>query len=153
MPPPTVDLAHLIRPERVVVLPGSPSKALVISALADLATADLPAHDRLAFIQAVLEREDVTPTALGGGLAIPHSRTPALAACRIAVGVMPAGIPWGAADGRPVHLALLMASRESDHAEHLRVMATLAQRLRRPGLVQRVATLADHAAIVDAILA
>lgn len=153
MTPANTDLAALVVPERVIVLPGVPSKALAISALADLAVADLTAHDRVAFIRAVLEREDVTSTAIGAGIAIPHARSGAVGRCRVAIGVLPAGTAWGAADGLPVHLALLIAARECDHAEHLRLMATLAVRLRRPGLALRVRDLTDHAAIVSTILA
>jgi fructose PTS system EIIBC or EIIC component len=149
---PRLDLSALIQPDRVIVLPGTPSKALAISALADLATADLSPHDRVAFIRAVLEREDVTTTAIGFGVAIPHARTAALGSCRIAVGVLPCGIPWGAGDGQPVHLALLIAARESNHAEHLQVMASMAVRLRCPGLAERVRSLVDHEEIVRAIL-
>lgn len=149
MPP--IDLAALLDPGRVVVLPGSPSKALAISALADLATADLPAHDRVLFIRGVLEREDVITTAIGGGVAIPHARSPAVDRCRLAVGVLPNGIAWGAGDGRPVYLALLIAARESDHAEHLRVMASLAVRLRRPGLAESIRGLTDYIQIVQTI--
>ena len=152
MTPQVLDVSALISPDRVVVLPGAPSKALVISALADLATADLPAHDRVAFIRAVLEREDVTTTAIGSAVAIPHARNPAVTSCRIAIGVIPSGTTWGAADGVPVRLALLIAARESDHAEHLRVMAALAMRLRRPGLAVRVAQLTDHDAIAQAVI-
>jgi mannitol/fructose-specific phosphotransferase system IIA component (Ntr-type) len=147
-----IDLAALLDADRVVVLPGSPSKALAISALADLATADLPAHDRVLFIRGVLEREDVTSTAIGNGVAIPHARTPALLRCRVAIGVLPNGISWGASDGRPVQLALLIAARESDHAEHLRVMASLAVRLRRSGLAERIRRMTDHSEIVRTIL-
>jgi len=136
-----------------VILPGAPSRALAISALADLATGDLSSHDRLLFIRAVLEREDVTTTAIGSGIAIPHARTPALQNCRLAIGVLPGGIAWGASDGRPVHLAILIAARESDHAEHLRVMAALAVRLRRSALAEQVRHLTDHAAIVRLICA
>ncbi len=153
MPTQPVDIAALLDPDRVLVLPGSPSKALVISALADLATTDVPAHDRVLFIRSVLEREDVTTTAIGDGVAIPHARTPALPHCRIAVGVMPKGLSWDASDKRPVHLALLIAACEGDHAEHLRVMAALAVRLRRSGLAERVRGLSDHREIIQAILA
>lgn len=152
MTPAPIDLTALVHPERVVVLPGAPSKPLAISALADLAVADLTPHDRVAFIRAVLEREDVTPTAIGKSIAIPHARSSAIAQCRVAIGVLPAGTSWGASDGLPVHLALLIAARESDHAEHLRLMATLAVRLRRPGLAEQVRELTDHQAIVRAVL-
>lgn len=148
---PAVDLARLLDPARVLVLRGTPAKPLAISALADLATTDLPAHDRVAFIRAALEREDVTPTAIGQGIAIPHARSAAIEHCRVAVGVMPNGVRWGAADGQPVRLAMLIVAREADHTEHLRVMAGLAVFLRRPGLADAIAGLTDHAAIVRLI--
>ena len=50
-----------------------------------------------------------------------------------------------------MHLALLIASCESDHAEHLRVMAALAVRLRRSGLAESVRKLTDHDEIIRAI--
>lgn len=151
MTPQAVDIARLLDPARVLVLSGSPAKPLVITALADLATTDLGAHDRVAFIRATLEREDVTPTAIGQGIAIPHARSAAVDRCRVAVGVIAGGSRWGASDGAPVRLALLIAAREADHAEHLRVMASLAVFLRRPGLVDRVAGMAEHGDIVRAI--
>jgi mannitol/fructose-specific phosphotransferase system IIA component (Ntr-type) len=150
--PQPADIAAALSPERVLILPGFPSKALVISALADSATASLSAHDRVAFIRAALEREDVAPTAIGWGIAIPHARGPAVDHCRIAIGILPSGVRWGASDGQDVHLALFIAARESDHSEHLRLMAALAARLRRPGLAQRMRTMTDHATIVAAIL-
>ncbi len=150
---PQLDFSQLLDPARVLILPGQPSKALTIAALAEIATSSLSAHDRVQFIRAVLEREDVTSTAIGSGVAIPHARTAALDRCRLAVGVLPNGVPWGAADGKPVHLALLIAARESDHAEHLRVMAGLAVRLRKPGLAERLRTTSDRQAIIDALLA
>jgi len=149
--PQPLDISHLLVPDRVLVLPGSPAKALVITALADLATTDLSPHDRVGFIRAVLEREDVTSTAIGHGVAIPHARTPAVSSCRVAIGVITGGSTWGASDGEPVRLALLIAARESDHAEHLRVMARLAVQLRRPGLAELVSRLSDHAAIIRAL--
>jgi mannitol/fructose-specific phosphotransferase system IIA component (Ntr-type) len=141
-------LAALLDPARVVVLPGSPSKALVIAALADLAIGDLAPHDRVTFIRSALEREDVTTTAIGNGVAIPHTRTAALQRCRVAIGVMPGGVAWGAADGRPVQLAVLIAARESDHSEHLRLMASIAMRVRRPGLADAVAGCQEREAVV-----
>lgn len=153
MIPPPVDIAAAVSAERVLILPGTPLRALAIAALADIATSDLPAHDRVAFITAVIEREEVTPTAIGRGIAIPHARSPVLTRCRIAIGIFPDGVRWGASDGQDVHLALLLAASEADHGGHLRLMAALALRLRRPGLAQCLRTQTDHAAIVAAMLA
>lgn len=151
MQPLSCDIVPLFDPRRVVVLPGRMGKPLAIASLADLATGDLPAHDRIAFIRGALEREDVASTGIGHGVAIPHARTPALASCRIAIGVLPDGVDWGAGDGQRVHLAILIAACESDHAGHLRVMAALAVRLRRPGLVDSIRGLTDPERIIAAV--
>jgi PTS system nitrogen regulatory IIA component len=149
---PAVDLQSLLCPARVIGWAAPLAKPEALGTLADLAVADLRPHDRVMFVRGVLEREDVTSTGVGGGVAIPHARLPTLDHCRIAIGVCPAGIPWQAADGQPVRLAILIAARESDHAEHLRVMATLAIRLRRPGVVDRACELVhDPVALVGLI--
>jgi mannitol/fructose-specific phosphotransferase system IIA component (Ntr-type) len=149
---PAVDLAPLLCPARVIGWSAPLGKAEALGTLADLAVSDLRPHDRVMFVRGVLEREDVTSTGVGGGVAIPHARLTTLDRCRIAIGVCPAGIPWQANDGLPVRLAILIAAREADHAEHLRVMAALSIRLRRPGVVDRAcALIRDPVALVGLI--
>ena len=136
-----VDLAAYMAPERVVFFTGISNLPEALNLLAKACT-DLP-EDHSRFTQALIEREAVGSTAVGSGAAIPHARLSNWSTCRIALGISTGGLPYAAPDGKPVRLLVAMAARESDHQEHLRLLATLAQRLRQPGLVERVVAASD----------
>jgi mannitol/fructose-specific phosphotransferase system IIA component (Ntr-type) len=146
---PPLALASFLSPERVLDLPGSPGRHTAVGMLAETASVGFPREVHDAFVVAVLQREEVGTTAVGGGAAIPHARMRGLDACRIAIGRCPAGIDFGAADGRPVHLLVLLATRDSDRLEHLRLLATIAARLHRPGFVAAVLAAPDPRAVVE----
>ena len=72
------------------------------------------AHERLA--REVLERESMASTALGGGVALPHPRTPpgdlVTAPC-VATLFLEQGADWVALDGAPVHTVFLLLSPDA----------------------------------------
>lgn len=82
-------------------------------------------------------REDLLSTGVGDGVAIPHPRDPVAtlrAPAIINVGRSEAGVDYGAADGKPVHLFFLMCSQNIEL--HLHLMGRLARMLRREGFIQ-----------------
>lgn len=145
---PPINLLSFLTPERVLDLPGSPGRHAAVGMVAETASAGFPREVHDAFVIAVLQREEVGTTAVGGGAAIPHARMRGLDACRIAVGRCHAGIDFGANDRLPVHLLVLLATRDSDRLEHLRLLATLAARLHRPGFVEAVMAAPGPAEVV-----
>jgi mannitol/fructose-specific phosphotransferase system IIA component (Ntr-type) len=154
MPFHPVELNAYLDPARVLVLPSHVSSrrdALLV--LAELTANGFSAKDRSNFLSALFDREDVATTAIGGGIAIPHARLPHLPACLVTIGISHNGIDYDARDGQSVRLILLLAARIQDRIEHLRLMATLAERLRRPGLVERVIAAPDGRAAVEALTA
>jgi mannitol/fructose-specific phosphotransferase system IIA component (Ntr-type) len=56
---------------------------------------------------AVLTRERAANTAIGRGWACPHGRSAGEGELVCALGWSPAGIPYGAPDGKPVHLVVM----------------------------------------------
>lgn len=99
---------------------------------------DLPAVRSCA--DAVLARERVIGTGVGGGLAIPHARLPELQRPVLVFGRSEAGIDWDAPDGEPVHLVFLLLSPVDEHGLQLQVLAALARTL-------------SHGAIRDLLIA
>lgn len=138
MPSPLLDLAPYLSANRVLRFAAGTSKRSALIDLAELTTADFPAQERAAFFKAIFDREDVASTGIGRGVAIPHARLIGIDACRISLGLA-AGIDFGSRDGAPVQIIAMLVSRERDHAEHLRILATVAMRLdqaeRRAGLL------------------
>ncbi len=66
-------------------------------------------HDQLA--QALIAREDLAPTAIGGGFAVPHLRNPLRIEIRratVSLCYLDHPVDWAATDGAPVSILLLV---------------------------------------------
>ncbi len=79
----------------------------------------------------LLEREKVSSTGIGSGVAIPHKIVPGLQNTVIAFGRKQKGIPFDAIDGQPVTLLFLILGKEGSEAFHLRLLSKLARLLQQ----------------------
>ena len=77
----------------------------------------------------VLEREALTTTGIGGGIAIPHCLSASASTTRIAFGRRKSGAKFDAVDKRPVQLFFLMVGPPGAHNDHLRLLSRLARYL------------------------
>lgn len=137
-----VDLAPYVSAERVLTLAAPITKRELLRRLVDLTAAHPWVTDKPAFAQAILEREEVTSTGIGQGVAVPHARLPSVVGFVISIAVCPAGIEFAAQDGAPVHVAVMIAATDQDRKTYLRVLASVAARLRAPGVVPALAAAA-----------
>ncbi len=85
--------------------------------------------DREAVCRTIMERERMSTTGIGDGIAIPHGLTPATEATHMAFGRRVPGAKFDAVDNRPVQLFFLMVGPERAHNEHLRLLSKLARYL------------------------
>ncbi|MFC4783218.1 PTS sugar transporter subunit IIA [Nocardioides sp. MAHUQ-72] len=97
----------------------------VVSALTELLVADGRVGDADAFVESVMAREALASTALPGGFAIPHARTPAVAQLSVAVARLPRPVALEA-DGPAVGVVLLIAAPDDDPQGYLAVLSQLA---------------------------
>ena len=84
--------------------------------------------------KALLSREKLGSTALGGGIAIPHCRIPECtdaAGCLITLGN---GIDFNAPDGLPVDVAFVLLVPTQATEQHLNILAQLATAFTKPEL-------------------
>ncbi len=82
-------------------------------------------------IAKVLEREKMSSTGFGRGVAVPHVKHPALKKLVAAVGVSQAGVDFNALDKQPVYSIFLLLSPEDRPEEHLQAMETIFKNLRK----------------------
>jgi PTS system fructose-specific IIC component len=114
--------------------------------------ASLSAHvERDALARAVLARERIMPTGVGFGVAIPHARLPGLQRAVIALGLVPAGVDFGAPDGEPARIVALVVTPEKDDGLQLEVLADLARTLSDEATRGRVLAATSWAALLDAL--
>ena len=78
-----------------------------------------------AIINAVWSREELMPTGLGHGVAVPHARMAGIKTPVVAVGFSRGGIDFDAFDGEPAHLILLLLTPQEDSRAQLELLADI----------------------------
>lgn len=91
--------------------------------------------------EAVWQREDVYSTGVGYGFAIPHCKSASVTTNSVGILRLRNDVEWNSLDGQPVRIALMLAIRESDHAEeHLKIFARLARKVMHEDFRERLLT-------------
>ena len=119
-------VANILPLEGIDLSLPAKSRASVLRNLADLAERTGLLWDRAGLIEALEEREALRPTALPKGIAFPHPRRSlayATSEPMVCIARVPAGVPYGAPDGRLTDLFVLVVSH--DDRQHLHVLARL----------------------------
>ncbi|QQO09663.1 PTS sugar transporter subunit IIA [Breznakiella homolactica] len=83
-----------------------------------------PSLDPEALLRAMLEREDLMPTSVGNGIAIPHPRSPLISNPDeqfVAVCFLKEDTDWKALDSKPVTTLILIVSASTK--EHLQILS------------------------------
>ncbi len=120
-------VSELLPVEAIDMNLAARSRASVLRELVGLAERTGLIYDSQGLLESVQERENLVSTALPGGVAIPHTRRPmpyAAAEPLICLARVPAGIAFGAPDGRLTDLFIFVCSQEE--RQHLCVLARLA---------------------------
>jgi mannitol/fructose-specific phosphotransferase system IIA component (Ntr-type)/Kef-type K+ transport system membrane component KefB len=75
--------------------------------------------------ESVVAREKEATTAIGLGTAIPHGRTESGTGIQGVLGICREGVDFGAPDGKPVRLFMLIVTPKEHEKRHLEVLASL----------------------------
>ena len=139
-------IVDLLAPDGVtaaLTVAGKDELLAALGALAEPATG-IPAAR---IIERVRERETLGATGFGLGTAIPHARIAGLAAVTAFAVRLTQPIAYGALDGVPVDLAVLLLSPEGAGADHLKALARISRALRDPMFVDGLRRAPDAAAM------
>ena len=116
-------LRDFFSPDAISLDLGVQTKPDAISAMVALLRVPPDTGDTL---RKLLERrEQLGSTGVGHGIAIPHCRAVVIPQLRLAFGRVPAGVPYDAIDGQPVHNLFLIVAPPVDL--YLPVLGRLAQ--------------------------
>ena len=147
------DLAAFCAPSRVVDLARGTSKVEAITTVA----ASFRGHPAIGnyheWVKALHDREAVITTGIGGGVALPHAQHPANQDFLLAIGRSQTGVDFGAKDGKPVQVMVMMAAPIADRPTYLKVLASVAGRLHRGALLPDVLAAATPEDVIAQLLA
>ncbi len=124
-----VPLGEVLKPAQVLADMANRSKKAAIEELVDLLWKQKLISNKSEAVTRVLEREELASTALGHGVAIPHARLEVGDTPAIAIGRHPAGIDFGAPDGKDVNLIVMVLWQPTQAGLFNRLFAGLVSKL------------------------
>lgn len=102
----------------------------ILKEMTDWLASQDPSLNGQRLFEIVLEREKISTTAIGEGVAIPHGKVPGI---RRVFGVFarsPQGVDFDSLDGGLTYLFFLLAAPEDSTADHLKALARISRLLK-----------------------
>lgn len=133
-------LTDLLTPDRIKIPLESAEKLALIGELCAIVArvSDVTEREEAEIRQAVLDRERVLSTGIGGGVAIPHGKSGAVEDLVLVAGRTSEPIDFDALDALPVRIVLLLVGPESAAGLHVKVLSRISRLLRRRELRERL---------------
>lgn len=117
-------LVDFLRSEAVISdLSGRTSEEILTELSKPMSGAGDPAR----LTAALIARERLGSTGIGGGFAIPHAKVRDFPGLMASFGRAPSGIEFGAIDNQPVRLFFLLLAPEGGAGAHLKALARISR--------------------------
>ena len=94
--------------------------------------------DRQKVLSVLQDRERISSTAIGDGVAIPHGKLPGLDKIYGVFARSPAGVDFHSLDGEPTHLFFVLVAPENAAADHLKALARISRLLKDAAFRRRL---------------
>lgn len=132
-----MDFSSLLKPEAIRVFSSVSSKKRLMHDLAGVAELCYNTNYTHA-VEALLEREALGPTGVGGGVALPHARLEELDQVVGAFVLLENPIEFEAIDKQPVDIIFSLFAPKSAGVEHLKALALVSRTLREQSIVSKL---------------
>jgi len=124
------DLLHLLAPERVLITNFSKKRDILTALINNIAEAP-QIKDRKKLETAIWERENLMSTGIGLGIGIPHIRINSVKDIAVSVAVNKTDIiDYQTLDDKPVRIVFMVAAAQNQHAEYLKLLASISKLLK-----------------------
>ncbi|WP_372885581.1 PTS sugar transporter subunit IIA [Shimia sp.] len=141
-----MDLLQILKPEAVKVVSAASSKKRLFHAIGELAESAY-GLDAQRVVEALLERENLGPTGVGHGVALPHARLSGLGSVLGVFILLEKPVDFTAVDRQPVDIAFALFAPEEAGVEHLKALALVSRTLRDSGLCRKLRANHDAATL------
>ena len=125
-----MQISEILRPGAVIVPLKSGNKEDIIRELITVLPYDRSGISDADIFKAIIERESITSTGIGDGIAIPHAKYDIKEELVMSMGVAGQEIDFSALDGKPVRIFFMLLSRKDVAGLHIRMLAKIARFLR-----------------------
>jgi mannitol/fructose-specific phosphotransferase system IIA component (Ntr-type) len=101
------------------------------------------------YVGEVMNREKISSTGIGNGIAIPHVLVAEIDKIMMAVGRSAKGVPFESVDGKPAHLIFLIIGPQGRNNEYLKILSKLSKYLNDRGFFDALMKVETPAEVVD----
>lgn len=126
-------------------------KREVLNEIAEWMAAQDPSLDARKLFEILFEREKVSSTAIGEGVAIPHGKMPGMQGVSGLFARSLPGVNFDSMDGAPTYLFFLLIAPENSAADHLKALARISRLLKNSEFRARLMQVKTREEIFKAI--
>ncbi|RNM30031.1 PTS fructose transporter subunit IIC [Erysipelothrix rhusiopathiae] len=126
------------------------SKDEVLTEMAQKLSQEGIVANEMSFIETLKEREAISTTGVGDGIAIPHGRSSVVSESVVVFGRSDTGIDFASMDGKPAHLFFMIATPENSGDDHLSILSTLSGLLMKSEVQEAIRTASTYDELVEA---
>ena len=137
---------QILRPGAVRIFSSVSSKKRLLHELASVAESTY-GLDHARVVEALIERENLGPTGVGHGVALPHARLDGLTSVVGAFVLLETPIDFASVDRQPVDLAFALFAPQDAGVEHLKALALVSRTLRDPSVCAKLRANNDPATL------
>ena len=132
-----MDLYSLLTPEAVKVVSKVSSKKRLLQVIGEVAKSAY-SLDVSETVKALLERENLGPTGVGHGVALPHARISSMDKVVGTFILLEKPVDFGSVDNQPVDLVFSLFAPLNTGVDHLKALALVARTLRDVALCSKL---------------
>ena len=132
-----MEFSNLLKPEAIRIFSSVSSKKRLLHDIAGIAEACYQT-DYSQTVEALMERESLGPTGVGGGIALPHARLEQLDKVVGAFVLLESPVEFDAIDKQPVDVVFGLFAPKTAGVEHLKALALVSRTLREQSIVAKL---------------
>ena len=132
-----MEFSNLLKPEAIRIFSSVSSKKRLLHDLAGIA--EMCYHtDYANTVEALIDREALGPTGVGGGIALPHARLENLNHVVGALILLESPVEIDAIDKQPVDVIFSLFAPKTAGVEHLKALALVSRTLREQSVIAKL---------------
>ena len=123
-------ITDFLSPQTIIPALANDEKNAVLDELAQWVAANYPGLEKSKVLEVLQERERISTTAIGEGVAIPHGKLPGVERVLGVFARSPKGVDFASLDGGLTHLFFVLIAPENGAADHLKALARISRLLK-----------------------
>jgi mannitol/fructose-specific phosphotransferase system IIA component (Ntr-type) len=146
-----VNLASLLAERQIVTDLSSESKEDLLREMVKSPAMKGLLDDTDVAVSALMDRERIASTGIGGSVAVPHALLSGLDDIVLMLGLSNAGIDFNSGDGRKTNCVFLLLSPEGKQGKRLKLLSRISRLAKIDGFCESLLSLGSAGEIIEVI--